>query len=546
LRERLTEGGWTALAQVITGLGGIGKTQTAVEYAYRYRDEYQAVLWLNAESALGLKTSSAELARELHLPHPKDDLDAAVLAFKQGLKTEAGWVLILDNADDPALLAEFLPEAEHGHVLITSRAQDFQNLGIMAPVRLEELSIDDATAFLLHRCGRQDAEAAERAAATELARELDGLPLALEQAAAYIAERTATFQSYLQSYRNRGLKLLTARLPALGKYAESVATTWAANFEAVQESPAAADVLRFSVFLAPDAIPFELLTGGARELGPHVRDAVAKADNDPLLVNDLLPPLSRFSLIRIDGDTKTYGIHRMVQEVLRATMNDATRRRWTERTVRAVNAAFPAVEHANWPRCGRLLPHALVIASWIDRDNMKSEEAGSLLNSLSLYLYNRGQYGEAEPLYLQARKIRRVALGERHPKYAQSLNNLALLYESMDRHAEAELLQLEAKEIYRVAVGERHPHYATSLNNLAWLYAAMGRHAEAEPLYLQAMEIRRVAVGERHPDYAGSLNNLAGCTPRWAGTARPSRSTCRRWSFAARPRGSGTPTMPPR
>jgi hypothetical protein len=282
LRKQLTRRRKAALVQAITGLGGIGKTQTAVEYAYRYRDKYEAVFWLNAESALALKTGSAELAGLLHLPHPEDDLDAAVLAFKQWLKTAVGWLLILDNADDPALLTEFLPEAEHGHILITSRAQDFQDLGIIDPIGLEELSLDEATAFLLHRCGRQDAEAAERVAATDLARKLDGLPLALEQAAAYIVGRRATFRRYLESYRTRGLKLVEARLPALGRYAKSVATTWEANFEAVQEeSPAAADVLRLSAFLGPDAIPFELLTKGAPELGAPVRDALAKTDGDP-------------------------------------------------------------------------------------------------------------------------------------------------------------------------------------------------------------------------------------------------------------------------
>ena len=135
LRKNLTRRRKAALSQAITGLGGIGKTQTAVEYAYRYRDKYKAVLWLNAESTLGLKTGFAELAGLLELPHPENDLDAAVLAFKQWLKTEAGWLLILDNADDPALLTPFLPEAEHGHILITSRAKDFQYLGVVDPVR---------------------------------------------------------------------------------------------------------------------------------------------------------------------------------------------------------------------------------------------------------------------------------------------------------------------------------------------------------------------------------------------------------------------------
>ena len=506
LRKQLTKRRKAALAQAITGLGGIGKTQTAVEYAYRYRDKYKAVLWLNAESALGLKTGSAELAGLLHLPHPENDLDAAVLAFKQWLKTEAGWLLILDNADDPALLTPFLPEAEHGHILITSRAQDFQDLGIIDPVGLEELSVDDATAFLLHRCGRQDAEAAERAAATDLARELDGLPLALEQAAAYIVERRATFQRYLESYRTRGLKLVDARLPALGQYPKSVATTWAANFEAVEEeSPAAADVLRFSAFLAPDAIPFELLTRGA--LGTRASGA-AEPSPGPRGPPPRQRPAPAAGPLLADSHRRA---RRDLQHPPHGPGGPQGRdgRRRPPPLGRACRPcgqpAFPPVEYDNWPLCGRLLPHALAVAPWIERDRMEFAEAGRLLNQTASYLYERGQYAEAEPLYQQAMEIHRTALGERHPDYATSLNNLAELYRAMGRHAEAEPLYQQAMEIRRTALGERHPDYATSLNNLAGLYRAMGRHAEAEPLY-----------------------------------------SSRRWRFAARPWASGTPTTPPR
>ena len=221
-----------AATQAISGLGGSGKTQVAVEYAYRYRDKYKAVLWLNAESTLDLKAGFSEIARLMRLPHAEHEPDEAVLAGKQWLVTESSWLLVFDNADDPELLRPFLPDAEHGHILVTSRAQDFQNLGVLSPIELEQMTLEDATAFLLRRCDREKVDAKEQDAAERLARELDGLPLALEQAAAYIAAGSGvTFQSYLQSYRSEGLKRLEARHPVLGNYPWSVVSTWVANFE---------------------------------------------------------------------------------------------------------------------------------------------------------------------------------------------------------------------------------------------------------------------------------------------------------------------------
>ena len=509
LRERLDRKRKTALAQAISGLGGIGKTQTAVEYAYRYRDEYKAVLWVDADSTLSLKSGCSEIARQMPLRHDEKDLDQAAAAVKYWLGTHPDWLLILDNADDPAVLKPFLPTDHEGHILITSRAQDFQHLGILDPVELGELPIEDATAFLLRRCGREGADEAERGAARELAGELDGLPLALEQATAYIVATRATFQRYLESYRTRGLARLEARQPALGRYPKSVATTWAANFEAVQaDSEAAADVLRLSAFLAPDAIPFELLTRGVSQLGPALEAALSSAD--PLVVRDVLLALDRFSLVRVDGERETFGIHRIVQEVLKLAMADALRRLCAERAVRAVNQAFPAVEYANWPLCDRLLPQALAVVPWIERDRMEFAEAGRLLNQTAFYLHDRGQYAQAEPLLKQATEILRTALGEGHPDYAASLDGLAGLCCATGRYAEAEPLYRRALEVRRAALGEGHPDYAASLDGLAGLCCATGRYAEAEPLYRRALEVRRAALGEGHPDYAASLDGLAG------------------------------------
>ena len=128
----------------------------------------------------------------------------------------------------------------------------------------------------------------------------------------------------------------------------------------------------------------------------------------------------------------------------------------------------------NWPLCGRLLPHALAITSLIEQGRIEFPEAGWLLNQTAIYLYERGQYAEAEPLYKRAMEVTRTALGEVHPDYASSMNNLGELYYAMGRHAEAEPLFKQVMEIRRTALGEVHPHYASSLNNLAGLYSSDG------------------------------------------------------------------------
>jgi tetratricopeptide (TPR) repeat protein len=507
LREQLTAN----RRAVLSGLGGIGKTQTAVEYAYRHRDEYQAVLWLNAESTLTLKTAYATLAKELKLPGDLDDLDQAVAALRQWLKSEDGWLLILDNAEDVEALDPFLPDADRGQILLTSRGDDFQRLAILNRVDVDVLSVEDGTSFLLKRCGRLEADAAEQQAASELANALGGLPLALEQAAAYIvASHGATFKSYMDDYRRRGLGRLEAHGPALGEHPRSVHSTWQANFDAVRaKSEAAANVLQLSALLAPDAIPFELLAKGASELGPAIQTALAGVDESPLLFNDLLQPLARYSLIHIDAEHKHYSIHRLVQDVLKSAMDDATRRQWAARAVCALSQVFPVADYVDWPLCELLLPHALATASWIRKDHMETPEASRLLDQSAVFLYERAQYSASEPLLREALEIRRAKPGEGHPDYAASLKNLAELCRVTGRYAEAEPLFQKALEIRRATLGDLHPDYAVSLNSLGRLYWATAHFEKAEPLYKEALKVHRAALGDRLPDYAAALSNLA-------------------------------------
>ena len=493
---------------VLSGLGGIGKTETAVAYAYKYRSEYEEVLWIPADTVLEIESGLVKTYEWLWPDHEIPKTEDAVTNVLRWLDANPGWLLILDNADNPEILKPYVPFIGQGHVLLTSRANVFRSLQISNPIELPSLDNDDAVKFLLVSTGREDANDAERNGAHEIAIELGGLPLALEQAASYI-EQGASFADYLTSYRTQPVPWLEKGTAEARGYPDSVATTWLLNFMAVQdESAASAELLRFTAFLAPNDIPFELLVNGAHELGTPLSEALTGADQEPLKLHEVLKPLARYSLIRIERTNETYSVHRLVQEVTKHALDAIQRQTWCERAIRAINAALPNPEFSNWNQCERIAPHAAVVGKLIDELVIESVEAGRVCGCLGLYLHSQGQYLLAEPLLMQSMEIARTTVGEDHPTFAISVNNNALLYHSMGRYQEAERFYQQSLKIRRTALGEDHPFVATSLLNLGGLYDSMGRYEDAEPLLIQSMEIARRTLGEDHSTFACSVNNL--------------------------------------
>jgi tetratricopeptide (TPR) repeat protein len=336
------------------------------------------------------------------------------------------------------------------------------------------------------------------------------LPLAVEQAGAFISENGSRFSDYVAAYRKQRLELLNKSKPIAGDYKESVATTWLMNFSQVEAAnPASADLLRFTAFLDPDSIPLTLIIEGRAELGPLLSAALAGADQDRLVLDTLLQPLMSYSLIRRDPGSESYSVHRMVQEAVKGRMDEAEHRAWAERAVLAIDEAFPDPEYINWPLGELLLPHAAAAARLIQECNVESIRSARLLNQVGLYYNRRGRYAESEPLYKRAVGIYEKALGPDHGHFAVSLNNLAELYRIQGRYDEAEPLYKRALGIWEKALGPDHRDVAASLNNLAELHRAQGRYGEAEPLHRRALGIREKALGTDHPDVAQSLNNLA-------------------------------------
>jgi len=499
--------------QAISGLGGIGKTQSAVEYSYRYHNDYWAVLWVRSDTRQLLVSDFVVVAGLLKLQE-KDvqDLNRVVEAVKLWLKEHRDWLLILDNADDLAMVREFVPPVFGGHTLLTTRAQAMGRLAHR--IEIEKMEPEEGALFLLRRACiivesdvLDKASEAERNKAKEISQEMDGLPLALDQAGAYIEETACGLADYLDLYQKHGATLLKRRGGLVADHPEPVATTWSLSFEKVEQAnPAAAELLRLCAFLAPDAIPEEIITKGAPDLGPVLRPVAA----DPFELNAAIEELHKFSLVKRDPDVKTLTIHRLVQAVLKQSLNEQTQHEWAERTVRAVNRAFPDVTDVMLrEQCERYLPHALVCATVIKEYSIEFAEASHLLNQTAYYLDSRAQYPQAELLYWHALTIREQQLGPEHFHTALSLNNLALNYLTQGKYEQAEPLYQRALAIRQQQLGPEHPDTAQSLNNLAGLYHAQGKYEQAEPLYQRALAIYEKQLGPEHPDTALGLNNLA-------------------------------------
>ncbi|HLG77519.1 MAG TPA: tetratricopeptide repeat protein, partial [Ktedonobacteraceae bacterium] len=496
LRQVLVPGAEvTAPTRAISGLGGVGKTQVALEYAHRYADAYTAVLWVQADSPENLTTEYLRLATDTLGLSEQPEAARQVEAVKRWLQDHERWLLILDNVENPQqILPAFLPGEHRGSVLITTRRRD-----VKAVARGEVLSVlsqEEGVLLLLRRAGSlgeqggiSEADPQEVVTATELYRLMEGLPLALDQAGAYIAENGCSMQRYLELYQQAQPRLLDRQTSP--DHRDSVLKTFRLSWEAIKsKSLMASKALQCCAFVAPEQIPEPLVFAALKLAEPE-------KSSDALTMDEVLGWLHRYSLI--ERGNLLLSIHRLIQEVIRALLPEAERHQWMEWVVRAVNTHFPSGSYENWSECEQLLPHALVCERWIEQIWQRVPDEGArLLNKMGRYFYERAQYEEAEPLSQRALAIREQVLGPEHPATATSLNTLAALYWAQGKYEQAEPLSQRALAIREQVLGPEHPDTAISLNNLAGLYYHQGKYEEAEPLYRRVLGILTPSLGLEH------------------------------------------------
>ncbi len=505
----------TAIVQpgVIHGLGGIGKTRLAVEHAWRSTERYpDGIFFVAAESPERLRASLAALAVPDLLVLPERRLseeEEVVGAVLRRLRQRGGWLMILDNADTAeasAAVEALVPRLDRGRVLITSRWTSWGREVREQPLKL--LEVEAAYCYLLDAAERRQRRGDDEAEAQRLAKLLGGLPLALEQAAAYVERYRLSFAAYLEEWQAERERVLEWFDERRMHYPAPVAVTWQRTFSRL--SPGAQTILRLASQLSPEPIPEGIFEHGKEivaEAGTALCEELSRKD-ESVALRDALAELADTSLAGREGGAFT--VHPVVQEVVRSRIPAERRREWVAWALEVVNAAAVGdpMDVRTWGVWNPLRPHVERIARAADAEGIGKPTA-RLIGELGRLLLYKGLFSSAEPLMRRTLEIDEASLGPEHPNVAVDLNNLAMLLKATNRPAQAEPLMRRALEIDVAALGPEHPNVAAHLSNLAALLLAANRLAEAEPLMHRALEIDEASFGPEHPLVAIRLNNLA-------------------------------------
>ena len=500
-----------APAAAIHGMGGVGKTQLALRYSHEHRDRYTAVWWLRAENEDSLQRDALDGCRAAGAPITEGEPPAAALKrWLEDVGLGQAWLLVFDNAEDPAALRRWLPQRGGHHVVITSRNPAWS--GIAQPVAMAVWTPEQGADFLARRLPDAHPSKGERAALAELSRALGGLPLALEQAGGYLDETASTAAMYLDLLRNQdAAPLLLDAGRALSGDEGSVVATLSIAFARLDG--AAAQLLRMLAFCAPEPVPERLFAGQVDALPQPLADAA----RDPLQWHKTVAALRAFGLAErtlmplLDGQPEpALLLHRLTQEAARCRHVSA-RSRAADTMLALIAFALPhdAASPDRWQLYARLAPHALNIERLgVDVDRRRLVW---VLDRVATYLAaGPASYGESRRLFERALAINREDLGDADPNTLTSMSNLAgTLRDQGDLPAARALLEQVLPARRRVR-GDMHPETLSTMHNLAGILHEQGDLPAARVLLEQVLDAQRRVLGDAHRETLASMGNLAG------------------------------------
>lgn len=536
VRQPLANGQRAAIGHAagFDGLGGLGKTQLALEYAYRYRDLYpNGVIWLSADRDLDAQL--VDLAVKARWIAPESEHRFKLEIARHRLRSVADCLIVFDNLEDQATIRDYLPEPPAApHILVTSRAEQ---PGFVA-VPIDLLDLDQSIKLLIQATGRAPEGEAEQDAAREIVRTLDGLPLALALSGACLSNTAMGFQDYLERLRHELDQALPTRLARLSRHEANLHAALQVSAVAVAQAPllpAVLDVLAWS---------------GPAPMGRNLLAALVGV-TDSAALTAALELGTALHLIEPVPETDRYGLHRQVQEIRREQVPIADRPDWAAELCGRVDAWFSALlgdvpglplfdaelDHLRaWhDHAARLAPKLAARLTWLQvyvplqlgqpHEIRRLTELGQaeykehgcddqallarLYNDLAYALDALGEPKRALDLAGQALAIRRGLFGDSHADTARSLGNIAAYTSELGNQERALELAQQSLAIRRELLGDRHRDCAATLANVATYTANLGRPLQALELAEEALAIHRDLSGDCHPQTAASLNNVA-------------------------------------
>jgi hypothetical protein len=534
------------------------KSQLAIEFAYRTREHSPErwVIWVHASNASRFEQSYRDTADYLKIPGRNESKANIFKLVHDWLRHESkrDWLLILDNVDDARFLLdtqfntkgqagsldvpskplrEYLPQCQHGSILITSRSREAALTLVEQRdiIDVQPMNAEDALELFEKKLVNQIEDQGDSEEASNLIAALEFMPLAIVQAAAYISQRAprCSVRKYLEDFERNDQKrssLLNHEAGQLRRDRDaknSIIITWQMSFDHIHQTrPSAADLLSLMSFFDRQGIPETVLRNRTEQqsvgiyqnepdadAGDHDEDSSSQSSCSDEFEEDIMT-LRNYSFITLNTDGASFKMHRLVQLAMRKWLEANSQfQKWNQQFLQNLNAEFPFGVYENWDLCQALYPHAKLALLQPPEDEGSLLTWSTVLHNAASYALDRGNWTDAERMFIKSMEARKKILGEEHRRTLASMCMLGMMYQKNDRPNEAEELLARGLEISSRVLGEEHKITLDTMGNLATTYMELSQWDKAEELHQQGMKIASRLFGEKDLSVLDKKHNLA-------------------------------------
>ena len=526
------------------GMGGVGKTQTAIAYVYANQDKYDRIYWISAASEATLLSGFQEIGSRTGCAPANANSDPKEVAtiVRAWLQTQDNWLVVIDNLDQIDIIKDYLPDrGSRKHTLITTRNPDAKGI----PARGLEVVIPDVDDSIEMLCtlAEMDLEA-HKDEARQVVEELGCLPLAIDQAASYVRTVTKSFSLFLDGYQKRRSEIHKWVPKGNRQYSYSVANTWSVSFKYLQDvQPITAKLFQVLSFLNPDSILVDFIIAASAAFENDVREFV----RDFVKFTEALLSLESLSLIKWSRETNALSIHRVIQAVVEDELSESSLVSCMSTIVEICDIATPA-DDSNESTAVRRNCQNQVVGPLIRVGKLRTERTAAVSSKVGNLLRIDGKLIEGLKLVMQALDIysdlrhkedldflgaqihlatcyREIGnldeashllkttsaalsrlLGEDHPQTLCALRDLSIVYQLRGLFTETAALQERLLATARNRLGEDDHFTLTIMNNLGTVYDYQGRFPEAVALHEKVLISKQRVLGN---DHLSTLNSMA-------------------------------------